>query len=317
VLFTHRGSLDLSARLLKLGKMSRDKLPKQLRRLSPTSRDSGATRVAPIRQRLYKGGTDVRRTILLVAMMVLTVLVASGVALAVTKIGTDGPDTLRGTNGADNLLGNGANDVLFALGGKDNLVGAEGKDWVLGGDERRPFGGDKTLIGGPGNDGVNGGVGSDIVLGGAGNDYLIGDNGSDRLVMGGEGKDIVSGSLGSDNVVGGSGTDLVADGPFDDTSKDTLSGGAGDDVFQLDNLPKTKDIVSCGEGFDWVLADRKDVVAPDCERVRVVHGSEAEIVEQEQAFLFESVPPEISTFFDFANPFENFFEEQLAPDPVG
>ena len=63
-----------------------------------------------------------RRAILLVAMMALTLLVASGVALAVTKIGGPGPDTLRGTNGADNLLGNGGNDVLYALGGEDNLL---------------------------------------------------------------------------------------------------------------------------------------------------------------------------------------------------
>jgi hypothetical protein len=44
-----------------------------------------------------------RRTIVLLATMTLTLLVASGVALAVTKIGTNGPDTLRGTNRADNL----------------------------------------------------------------------------------------------------------------------------------------------------------------------------------------------------------------------
>jgi len=57
-----------------------------------------------------------RRTIVLLATMALTLLVASGVALAVTRIGTNGPDTLRGTNGTDNLLGNGGNDVLYALG---------------------------------------------------------------------------------------------------------------------------------------------------------------------------------------------------------
>jgi hypothetical protein len=51
-----------------------------------------------------------RRTILLLATMALTLLVASGVALAVTKIGTDGPDTLRGTNGDDNLLGRGGQE---------------------------------------------------------------------------------------------------------------------------------------------------------------------------------------------------------------
>ena len=49
-----------------------------------------------------------RRALLLVAMMAVSLLLASGVALAVTKIGTDGPDTLRGTNGNDNLIGKGA-----------------------------------------------------------------------------------------------------------------------------------------------------------------------------------------------------------------
>jgi hypothetical protein len=98
-----------------------------------------------------------RLTIVLMATMALTLLVASGVALAVTKIGTNGPDTLKGTNGADNLLGNGGNDVLYAFGGKDNLLGGEGKDWVLGGNERRALGGVKNLEGGPGNDGVSGG----------------------------------------------------------------------------------------------------------------------------------------------------------------
>src|SRR5918993_5362221 len=117
---------------------------------------------APLTRR---AGLPMRRTIVLLATMALTLLVASGVALAVTKIGGPGPDTLKGTNGADNLLGNGANDVLFALGGRDKLLGGEGKDWVLGGNERRPFGGDKTLVGGPGNDGVPGSKGSDIVVG--------------------------------------------------------------------------------------------------------------------------------------------------------
>ena len=63
-----------------------------------------------------------RRAILMVATMALTLLVASGVALAVTKIGTNGPDTLKGTNGDDNLIGKGGNDILFALRGRDNLL---------------------------------------------------------------------------------------------------------------------------------------------------------------------------------------------------
>ena len=56
-----------------------------------------------------------KRAILVMATISLTLLAASGVALAVTRIGTDGPDTLRGTNGADQLVGKGGNDVLLAL----------------------------------------------------------------------------------------------------------------------------------------------------------------------------------------------------------
>ena len=71
-----------------------------------------------------------RRTIVLLTTMALALLVASGVAWAVNKVGTDGPDTLRGTNGADNLIGKGGNDRLFALRGRDTLLGGPGKDWV-------------------------------------------------------------------------------------------------------------------------------------------------------------------------------------------
>src|SRR3712207_4790242 len=84
-----------------------------------------------------KGAEERRRAILLFTMMAVTLVVTSGVALAVTKIGSNGPDTLRGTNGDDNLFGKGGNDTLFGLNGKDNLVGGTGKDIVASGDERR------------------------------------------------------------------------------------------------------------------------------------------------------------------------------------
>src|SRR5215213_6111419 len=103
-----------------------------------------------------------RRTVLLLATMALTLLVASGVALAVNKSGTDGPDTLMGTNGADNLVGLGGNDRLFSLAGRDTLLGGSGKDVVFGGrivgrccDDNDFSSGDKNVAGGPGNDQVN------------------------------------------------------------------------------------------------------------------------------------------------------------------
>jgi Ca2+-binding RTX toxin-like protein len=184
-------------------------------------------------------GQMTKRAILLVATMTLTLLVASGVALAVTKIGTHGPDTLRGTNGDDILVGRSGNDELFSLAGEDTLLGGPGKDVVFGGrivgsccQDNDFSGGDKNVAGGPGNDDVNGGRGSDNILGGRGNDIMF-------------------------------------EGAEPDVAKiDIISAGAGNDgVWVLNWSPVGKDVLSCGSGFDRVLADRTDVIAADCERV--------------------------------------------------
>ena len=106
-----------------------------------------------------------------------------------------------------------------------------------------------------------------------------------------------------------SGNDLMIDGNLRESSHDNFSGNAGNDVLIVNHVPPFEDVASCGGGFDRVVADSKDVVAPDCERVRVVHGSVEEVFEQEGAF-FESIPPGVRRFFD------TFFEEQLAPDPT-
>ena len=181
-----------------------------------------------------------KRTILLLATMSLTLLVASGVALAVTKIGTDGPDTLRGTNGADNLAGRGANDKLLALAGNDNLIGGSGKDVIYGGTRRIPMLGEKHAIGGPGNDAILGGVASDALVGGDGNDFIY---------------------------VGG-----IETGP-NAIAHDRVLSGDGNDVVIIFNDDGEEDIAICGDGIDRVLTDDlslgEDTVAPDCEKIFV------------------------------------------------
>ena len=196
-----------------------------------------------------------RRVVLVLAVMVLALLLASGVAWALNKVGTDGPDTLRGTNGHDNLSGRGGNDILLALGGNDTLLGGPGKDVVNGGSLAAPFGGNKNLVGGEGNDAVQGGLGSDNSVGGDANDFMVG-------------------------------------GEFDTPAvKDTLSGGDGNDVIDVFNDPAGKDVVTCGGGFDRVGADRADVVAPDCERVFVgAHKADA-FVESIPESFFEGLHP--------------------------
>jgi Ca2+-binding RTX toxin-like protein len=176
-----------------------------------------------------------KRILVLLSTMVLALLLACGVALAVNKVGTNAPDTLRGTNTADTLLGRGANDILIALAGDDKLLGGQGKDIVFGGNERRHnerrlLGGNKNMVGGSGNDSVVGGRGSDHLLGEEGNDLLL-------------------------------------DGPEREFATDMLSAGEGNDVVAAVNKPAFEDIVTCGGGLDRVIADRKDVLAPDCEKV--------------------------------------------------
>jgi hypothetical protein len=55
-----------------------------------------------------------RRLVFVLTVMVAALFMASAVALAVTKIGTSGPDTLTGTNSSDTLVGNGGDDTLFS-----------------------------------------------------------------------------------------------------------------------------------------------------------------------------------------------------------
>ena len=198
-----------------------------------------------------------RRTVLLLTVVAATLILASGVALAVTKIGTDGPDTLRGTDRDDNLWGKGGDDAIFDMAGRDNLLGGSGDDGVLGGNEVRPEGADKNLDGGPGNDGIVPGVSSD-------------------------------------NASGEEGGDFFSEPSFRESSEDIYFGGDDNDVFVANNRPASEDKVTCGDGFDWVLADREDFVAPDCERVSFGLSDEE---------FFDTVPQS--------------FWEGLAPFPEG
>lgn len=121
-----------------------------------------------------------RRTALLVATVALTLLVAGGVALAATKVGTDGPDTLTGTKGPDTLIGKGGSDWIDGRGGKDMISGGRGGDNPLS-----PSVG--ILDGGPGADAISGGPGSDMMIDGpvrgdSAVDTLESDDGNDDLL---------------------------------------------------------------------------------------------------------------------------------------
>jgi Ca2+-binding RTX toxin-like protein len=117
--------------------------------------------------------------------------------------------------------------------------------------------------------------------------------------MGSEGNDLVNGDTGPDRIFGAAGDDYLLDGEFRGGQTDTLSGGDGDVLLDIINQLAKRDILSCGRGFDMVLADAKDAVAPDCEKVAVGGAAANKLNQQLQN----------SGFFD------RFFNN-LAPFPV-
>ena len=104
-----------------------------------------------------QGGHKARRTSLLLAAMVLTLVATSGTALA--HVGTPG------------------NDLIHGSGGNDLLTGGKGDDAVHGGS------GDDRAEGNVGDDLVTGGWGDDAVLGGWGDDAVLGGWGRDEVVL--------------------------------------------------------------------------------------------------------------------------------------
>ena len=81
-------------------------------------------------------------------------------------------------------------------------------------------------------------------------------------MTGSQGDDKVAGDTESNRLEGASGEDYV-DGA---AGADTLSGGARNDT--LLSRDGTTDRVSCGPGYGYVIADRRDVVARRGSRCR-------------------------------------------------
>ena len=109
----------------------------------------------------------------------MALLLASGVALAVSQIRCDSGECL-GTPRNDEMLGFLRHDVIYALKGDDRMWGRTGGDDVYG------FNGNDWATGGSGIDKVSGGDGRDTLLEIAqqdsSRDTVNGGNGSDTLI---------------------------------------------------------------------------------------------------------------------------------------
>lgn len=122
------------------------------------------------------------------------------------------------------------------------------------------------LLGKAGNDLMRGLAGNDCLYGEAGNDRLRGGSGADRL-FGGPGADRLEGESGTDRMSGAAGNDRLTDR----VGRDSFSGGGGNDTIDARDASlagrRVRDTVTCGPGRDRVLADRRDAVLRDCERI--------------------------------------------------
>lgn len=144
---------------------------------------------------------------------------------------------------------------LNTYGGDDRIYGNGGPGFS--GPSAVPFraragGGDNSVTGTAAGDSIGADDGEDVLKGGPGNDGLESNRGNDVL-KGGPGNDRMDGGAGKDKLVGGPG-------------KDEMVGKGGRDVFKARD--GKRDSIDCGPGKDKVLADRKDRVKRNCEKVK-------------------------------------------------
>ncbi len=117
-----------------------------------------------------------RRVLLLLTVMAAMLVMASGVALAATKFGGPGNDSLLGTNGPDQLFGGTGDDIIDGLSGPDRILGGSGDDLLFDGENRG--GARDILIGGSGDDILfpgNAPPSQDVAICGTGTDTAFAD----------------------------------------------------------------------------------------------------------------------------------------------
>lgn len=152
-----------------------------------------------------------------------------------TLIGGDGDDTLEGGANDDVLLGGAGNDIFKGGAGIDTVSYAGQGGFVeidLAPGPLSDFGGMYFDTGTVSVDGVvteqEGFNGIENVTAGDGGSDIRGDL-RDNVLIGGAGQDTLDGSGGSDTLVGNDGSDILSGGR--DADSDTMTGGAGSDIF--------------------------------------------------------------------------------------
>ncbi len=159
-----------------------------------------------------------------------------------TLAGGFSSDWLHGGSGDDVLNGNASGDNLSPEGGNDRLIGGGGLDFAWFDDYYLPVAVTLNGIADDGAAGDHANVATESVIAGPEGDTLTGNDGANTL-HGMNGDDVIDGGDGADYLIGHDGDDTV---------------------WALD---RAADSISCGDGYDQVLADSRDDVSEDCEAV--------------------------------------------------
>src|SRR5215217_5065662 len=176
-----------------------------------------------------------RRLILVVSTMTLTLLVAGGVALAATIHCPNSTGLFcYGTSLADTMFGSDLNDWMYGKGGADTMHGYGSGDYLEGDN---------------------------------GSDHIYGDSGSDTQLWGGA---YIHTDTSDDYVHGGGGNDYIIGG-YAQGGVDRLYGEGGNDLIAASQRadafsPVTKEIIDCGSGAsDEVWFDKNKDTITNCE----------------------------------------------------
>jgi len=190
-----------------------------------------------------------RRVVLVVAAVVGTLVVGSGVALAATItcgvnpcLGTNDPDTIMGNDNYNEVYAGAGNDVVTAYGSGDTVFGDEGNDIVDG------YPGQDVIYGGPDGDGSANGTTFKETLN----------------LEGGEDSDVVRGGGGPDYIDAAE-HDSPDEYPNMQPVDYSYGGGGNDHIYAVDG---NEDIIDCGKGTsDVARVDKKIDDVTHCERI--------------------------------------------------
>ncbi|WP_205872745.1 Ig-like domain-containing protein [Limnohabitans planktonicus] len=192
-----------------------------------------------------------------------------------------GSDWVLSGLGNDSMLLGTGNDTAYGAGGNDTMDGGTGADWMDAG------GGNDSLQGGSTDDGLDtlyGGAGNDFISGGAGGDWMDGSAGDDTLI-GGEGT--VGSVVGNDTIIIGAGSNIargelgsdvfVYDNSWmNDTSADTIDGGAGVDIIKFEGAGLALDLSLTGTN-NWVNMERIDLTGTGNNTLRLAREDIVEL----------------------------------------